>query len=105
MRAPRPSAIGVRPEERTTRLEALAGRLTGRGWIAHLTQPPAGPEQLFVQHPSRKERRGHVLAAPDDRTGQWCFWFAVTAEWIAPANKPAIGAGAIIRRLRAGDGH
>jgi anti-sigma regulatory factor (Ser/Thr protein kinase) len=98
MSSPRLSVADVRPEERTTRLEALAAELIGRGWIAHVRQPPIGTERLFVQHRSRKERRGHV---PDDRTGHWCYWFAVTGECIVPADEAVVAAGAIIRRLRA----
>jgi hypothetical protein len=102
MTSPRPSVLSVPPEERTTHLVALAGELTGRGWITHVRQPPIGTERLYVQHRSRKERPGHVLAAPDDRTGHWCYRFAVTGECTVPADEAVVAAGAIIRRLRAG---
>ncbi len=99
MLSPRLSAVEVRPEERAARLEALAAELTSRGWIAHRTQPPTGAERLFVQNRSCAGQRGHVLAAPDDGTGLWCYWLAVTGECLGSADEPATAAAAVIQRL------
>ncbi len=98
---PHLSLAVVQPEERRRRLEALAAELAEQRWTAHLTQPPNGIERLFVQHPSATGRRGYVLAAPDDQTGHWCYWLAVTERCIAPADEPAAAAAAIIHHLAA----
>lgn len=98
MSRPHLSVAEVRPEERTAHLEALAAELVALSWIAHVTQPPMCTERVFVRHQVLDERYSHVLAAPDDDTGYWCYWFADSGECIASADDPA-AAAAVTRRL------
>ena len=102
-RAPRPSVAAAPAEEVMSRLEAVAAELRARGWTAHVAAtPPHRPPQLFAQHPGKPAARGHILAAPDDATGQWWYWDDARQP-IAAAGKPAAAANRIIDALTGPD--
>ncbi len=59
---------------------------------------PHRPPQLFVQDAVNPTARGHVLAGPDDATGEWWYWDDARRP-IADAGKPAPAADQIIDAL------
>jgi len=77
------------------RLDVLAAHLRTRGWTSYLTTPAGRLASLFVQDPHHRAECGDILAAPDDTTGDWWYWFS-WAERIAPVHPPAAAAEAII---------
>jgi hypothetical protein len=103
MPAPKPGVAPVSEQGRIARLEALAAEMTSRGWTAHVITAPRRGSRLFVQHPASTAGGQHILAAPDNASGEWHYWF-VPAEPIAPAGSPAQAAEAIVRALGQGAG-
>ncbi len=98
-RAPRPSVAAVQAEEVMSRLEAVAAELQARGWTAHVAAtPPYRPPQLFTQDTGNLAARGHILAAPDDTTGEWWYWDDAQRP-IAAASKPGAAADRIMDAL------
>jgi hypothetical protein len=97
--ASRPSPAAFPAEEQIARLDALAAEVIAYGWAAYITTPLGRPVRLFVQDPSDTAMCSYIVAAPDDASGDWWYWFG-WAERVAPAAMPAIAAQAIIRTLR-----
>jgi hypothetical protein len=86
-------------EDRMACLEVLAAQLRARGWTAYLSTPAGRLARLFVQDPDDQAECGDVMAAFDDISGEWWYWFG-WAERIAPVSTSAIAADAIIKVLR-----
>jgi hypothetical protein len=89
------------PVETITRLEALAGELAARGWIARLYTPAEQTPSLYVQNPGPGAAMlcDYIYAAPRS-DGSWAYWWP-WAQALPPAAHDA--ADAIIRVLRAAD--
>jgi len=103
MAAARPSVVLVPAQDRIACLDVLAAEVTARGWAASVVAPPHRAPRLFVQHPSDTVMSGTILAAPDDATSEWWYWFG-WAERIAPAGSPTQAADAIAGTLGRGAG-
>jgi hypothetical protein len=90
-------------QDRIASLDALAAEVTARGWTAYVTTTTSRLACLFVQDPQDRAVCGDVLAARDESTGNWWYWFG-WAERIAPVETPGTAADAIVRGLqRSGD--
>jgi hypothetical protein len=95
--------MSVQVQDRIASLDALAAEMSARGWTAQVTTTTSRLACLFVQDPRDRAVCGDVLAACDDSTGDWWYWFG-WAERIAPVETPATAADAIVRGLqRSGD--
>jgi hypothetical protein len=103
MPASQPSVVPVPEEDRLAFLDALAAELKARGWIAYIAATLWRAPRLFVQHPQQHSLTETVLAAPDDASGQWWYWFS-HAERIAPADSTALAAEKVIQALSPGTG-
>jgi hypothetical protein len=86
-------------EDRIACLDVLAAQLHARGWTAYITTPDGRLARLLVQDPDDRAECGDVMAAPDDSSGEWWYWFG-WAERIAPVSASASAAETIIRVLR-----
>jgi hypothetical protein len=86
-------------QDRIACLEVLAAQLRARGWTVYLSTPAGRPARLFVQDPDDPAECGDVMAALDDASGEWWYWFG-WAERIAPVSTSAVAADAIISVLR-----
>ena len=95
----RPSPAALPADKQIARLDALAAEMIAHGWAAYITTPLGRPVRLFVQDPSDTAMCSYIVAAPDDATGEWWYWFG-WAERIAPAAVPATAAEAIVATLR-----
>jgi hypothetical protein len=95
--------MSAQGEQRIASLDVLAAEMSARGWTAYVTTTTSRLACVFVQDPRDKAVCGDVLAARDDSTGDWWYWFG-WAERIAPVEAPGTAADAIVRGLhRAGD--
>jgi hypothetical protein len=94
-----PHTRGASAEVWLACLDALAAELTIRGWIAYVTTPRGRPARLFVQNPHDPAICADVMAAAENGTADWWFWFS-WAERIAPAGAPAAAAVVIVTELR-----
>ncbi len=97
--ASRTSTAAFPAEEQIARLDALAAEVIAYGWAAYITTPLGRPVRLFVQDPSDTAMCSYIVAAPDDASGDWWYWFG-WAERITPAAMPAAAAQAIVWTLR-----
>jgi hypothetical protein len=86
-------------EDRIACLEVLAAQLHARGWTAYLSTPAGRLARLFVQDPDDQAECGDVMAALDDLSGEWWYWFG-WAERIAPVSTSALAADAVIQGLQ-----
>jgi len=93
------SSAAVPAGNQIARLDALAAEVIARGWAAYITTPLGRPIRLFVQDPCDLAMCSYIVAAPDDASGDWWYWFG-WAERIAPTGLPATAAEAIIGTLR-----
>ncbi len=82
-------------------LEALAGELAMRGWLARPHAPTGRQPSLYVQNPEPDASVlcEHIYASPG-HDGAWWYWWPCAGR-IAPAADPGTAATTIMRVLGA----
>jgi hypothetical protein len=97
--AARPRGTPAPAEDQIAYLDVLADEVIARGWTAYITTPLGRPVRLFVQDPHDSAMCSYIMAAPDEGSGEWWYWFG-WAERIARVGAAAAAADAIVRVLR-----